>query len=202
MAEKDPPKDPDGPSLELPSLGFGRLRRKPRDAAPPGPAATAAAPAPVAIAHDTEPETVSDEEPEPRRRPALPQLGAVPAALVTGLLVGVITVGLVWASLRLCELVRGTSSCGDAGFLLLVAVLVAAGLVGGLLLRALGVAEGGSISFLAMSLVAVALMLVLGDQLFAWWMILAVPAVAMAGYVLAQRITTAVVEPAGPEMHR
>ena len=47
---------------------------------------------------------------------------------VTGLLVGVITVGLVWASQRLCEVLRGTSSCGDAGFLLLLAVLVLAGL--------------------------------------------------------------------------
>jgi hypothetical protein len=121
---------------------------------------------------------------------------------VTGLLVGVITVGLVWASQRLCEVLRGTSSCGNAGFLLLLAVLVVAGLLGGALLRAFAVEDGGSTSFLAMGLVAVVLMLVLSDQLFAWWMVLVVPAVAMLAYVVAQRVTTAMVEPGGPEMHR
>jgi hypothetical protein len=151
---------------------------------------------------DSRPHEEPATEGEPGRERGLSQFGAVPAALVTGLLVGLITVGLVWASLRLCELVRGTSSCGNPGFLLLVAVLVAAGLVGGSLLRVFGVAEGGSTSFLAMGLVAVALMLVLGDHLFAWWMILAVPVVAMVAYLLAQRLTTATVEPSGSEMHR
>jgi len=147
-----------------------------------------------------------EERREPARRgrpgPVLPRLGPVPAALVTGLLVGMITVGLVWASQRLCEVLRGTSSCGNAGFLLLLAVLVVAGLLGGALLRAFAVEDGGSTSFLAMGLVAVVLMLVLSDQLFAWWMVLVVPAVAMLAYVVAQRVTTAMVEPGGPEMHR
>ena len=53
-----------------------------------------------------------------------------------------------------------------------------------------------------MGLVAVVLMLVLADQLFAWWMVLVVPAVAMVAYVVSQRVTTAMVEPGGPEVHR
>ncbi len=233
MAEKD---DPDGPSLELPSLGFGRKRRgkKERPAPEPEPVPEAApeaapAPAPAPRPEPTpeparEPQPVptaaaplfTDEAPTPvdepaddqeparrdRPRPVLPRLGPVPAALLTGLLVGVITVGLVWASQRLCEVLRGTSSCGDAGFLLLLAVLVLAGLLGGRLLKAFGVEDGGSTSFLAMGLVAVALMLVLADHLFAWWMVIAVPAVAMVAYVASQRLTTAMVEPGGPEVHR
>jgi hypothetical protein len=137
-----------------------------------------------------------------RRRPMLPQLGAVPATLLTGLLVGLLTVGLVFASQGACELLRGTSSCGDAGFLLLLAVLVLAGWLGGTLLRALGVSEGGSTSFLAMGLVAVVLMLFLADELFRWWMVVVVPLVAMIAYVLAHRVSTAMVEPGGREMHR
>jgi hypothetical protein len=126
----------------------------------------------------------------------------VPAALATGLVVGLLTVGLVWASQGVCELVRGTSSCGDAGFLLLLAVLVVAGWLGGVLLRAFGLPEGGSTSFLAMGLVAVVLLLFPAGQLFAWWMVIAVPVVAMGGYVLAQRVTSAMVAPGGREMHR
>ncbi len=269
MPEKDAPQEPAGPSLELPSLGFGRKRRakkeqpapepvepptstsapepaEPRVPAPePGPVPETApepvepqesAPEPVpqpdpepasargaalftderateplpstaaaeAPAEEAAKEASADREPARRgwSRPALPQLGPVPATLLTGLLVGVITVGLVWASQRLCEVLRGTSSCGNAGFLLLLAVLVLAGLLGASLLKAFGVEDGGSTSFLAMGLVAVVLMLVLADQLFAWWMVLAVPAVAMVAYVVSQQVTTAMVEPGGPEVRR
>jgi hypothetical protein len=221
MAEKD---DPDGPSLELPSFGFRRKRRpdpepaasaepvtpEPAAAPPAPPAAPEPAPAPsggTQIFTEEAPAAVeSGATTEPvrstPRRLALPQLGAVPAALTTGLLVGALTVGLVWASQGACEVVRGTSSCGDAGFLLLLAVLVTAGWLGGVLLRAFGVAEAGSTSFLAMGLVAVVLMLFLADELFAWWMVVVVPGVAMVAYVVAHRVSTAMVEPGGREMHR
>ena len=262
MPEKDAPQEPEGPSLELPSLRFGRKRRAEKEPAPEPVEPTTSAPEPVQpqvpapepeVVPETAPEPVEPQEsapepvpqpdPEPASargaalftderateplpataaaeapaeaasadreparggwsRPALPQVGPVPAALLTGLLVGVITVGLVWASQRLCEVLRGTSSCGNAGFLLLLAVLVLAGLLGGSLLKAFGVEDGGSTSFLAMGLVAVVLMLVLADQLFAWWMVLVVPAVAMVAYVVSQQVTTAMVEPGGPELHR
>lgn len=240
MAEKDT----EGPSLELPSLGFRRKRRgrSERDAEPaPEPEQTVEAPpepepeaAPAEAPQEPEPEAAPPEaqpvapppqpvaqEPTPARAPVLthedtqepspapdrpritvPQLGPVPATLVTGLLVGVITVGLVWVSLRVCEVARGTSSCGNPGFLLLVAVLVAAALAGAALLRAFGIADGSGTSFLAMALVAVLLLLVLTDHLFAWWMVLAVPAVAMPSYLVSHLLTTATVEPGGPELHR
>ncbi len=239
MAEKDAPEDapkePDGPSLELPSFGFRRKKKRaaqdrpapvesphPAPVSQPAPApAPAPEPAPTPVpeptpapeparagtplfVEDAPPESVPVAEParRGRRRPVLPRLGAVPAALTSGLVVGLLTVGLVWASQGVCEVVRGTSSCGDAGFLLLLAVLVVAGWLGGALLRAFGHPEGGSTSFLGMGLVAVVLLLFLADQLFAWWMVVAVPAVAMGGYVVAHRVTTAMVEPGGREMHR
>jgi hypothetical protein len=213
MAERDAPegtpKDPDGPSLELPSFGFRRKKK------PAPPARPSMAPEPAAVEAETRVPLVVEEPPaaddtvasaEParrgRRRPVLPRLGAVPAALATGLVAGLLTVGLVWGSQGACELVRGTSSCGNAGFLLLLAVFVAVGWTGGALLRAFGVGEGGSTSFLAMGLVAVVLLLVLGEFLFAWWMVIAVPAVATVAYVVSHRVSTAMVEPGGREMHR
>ena len=230
MAEKDAPEgarqESEGPSLELPSFGFRRTKRR-KDAPPAEPAPTAPEPVderpaePVAdqpaevappppavtraplVADQAPADTVAPPGPARRaRRRPLPRLGAVPAALVAGLVAGLLTVGLVWGSQGACELVRGTSSCGNAGFLLLLAVFVFCGWVGGALLRAFGVSEGGSTSFLAMGLVAVVLLLVLGDHLFAWWMVVAVPVVAMLAYVVSHRVSTAMVEPGGPEMHR
>lgn len=224
MAEQDEPQDSAGPSLELPSLGFGRKkkrqqkrdRRTTEGAVPPPTNAVPAAPAPAAAgsapAARVEPDPVDPVDPGPVRdpepagssgpRPALPPLAPVPAAAATGLVVGLVVVGLVWASQGVCEVTRGTSSCGDAGFLLLLASLVVAGWLGGALLRGFGVADGGSTSFLALGLVAVVLLLFLGEQLFAWWMVVVVPVVAVTGFVVSQRITTTTVEPDGREMHR
>ena len=118
------------------------------------------------------------------------------ASVVTGLLVGVLTVGATWGSLRLCEVLQGTPSCGDPGFILLVAILVAMVVVGALLLRAWGVPDPGSTSFLAVGLLAVVALLLLVDVLFEWWVIIAIPVVAMLTFTLSHWITTSVIEPA------
>ena len=76
------------------------------------------------------------------------------AAIVTGLLVGVLTVGLTGASQRLCEVLQGTSSCGNPGFILLVAIMIAMVFLGSALLRAFRVPDPGSTSFLAVGLTA------------------------------------------------
>ena len=60
--------------------------------------------------------------PVERRGLALPAIGALPAAVVTGLLVGLVTVGLTWASLQLCRLVKDAPSCGNPGIFLLLVV--------------------------------------------------------------------------------
>ena len=274
MADED--RRNDGPSLELPSLGFGRRKRRKQaedtsapdqpEAVPSAPvepveaetarplaaqgepeapeAASLApvgrndvptAPTPPPVLPDAEPVTeetrplfvdqapasplappprvpanAPEQEPKARRRRerrapreprerrqlALPAVGGMTAAVITGVLVGVITVGLTWASLNLCEVVKGTSSCGGPGFLLLVAIMVAMVLLGGVLLRAFGVPDPGSTSFLAVGLLAVVALLFLVDVLFNWWMIIVVPACAVATFALSHWVTTAFIEPA------
>lgn len=229
------------PSLELPSFGLGRKRRRDRtpDApaepsapeaadeptrtlpaaapvveqppaapapplfadevepeqpatppAPPAPPATAEAPAGAATAVASPP---AETEPEPRARRRglrLPALGGYAASVTSGVLVGVLTVGLTWAGFRLCEVVQGTSSCGKPGILLLLAILLAMVLLGKTLLRAWSVPEPGSTSFLAVGLLAVMILLFLVGTIFSWWMIIAVPAIAAGTFALAHWVTT------------
>ena len=131
-----------------------------------------------------------------RRQRSLPTVGGTVAAVITGLLIGVITVGLTWASQRLCEVVRGTSSCGGPGFFLLVAIMVAMVVLGAALLRAWGVSDPGSTSFLAVGLLAVVALLFLVDVLFNWWMIIVIPGVSVATFALSQWVTTTFIDPA------
>lgn len=221
MAEKEPGDD--RPSLEMPSLGFGRKRKKSSSTTPehseqavtPPPESPAAPPlfvdempatrlSPVAQA-----EQGADEDEGPatgarkqRREFALPAIGGMAASILTGLLVGLLTVGLTWASLRLCEVVQGTPSCGNAGFFLLLAIMVTMVLVGQVLLRAFRVTDPGSTSFLGMGLMTVVALVFLVDLLFLWWMVLVIPAVAMASYALAHWVTTSLVEPFENNLHR
>ena len=117
MAEKDPGQD--GPSLELPSLGFKRRKRSATRAAEPARA---------------EPPTQEPaERPRDVRSTASVSTG-YPAAVVTGLVVGALLVALVWAALQGCEWVRGTSSCGRPGFVVLIAILVLLVIAGRVLL--------------------------------------------------------------------
>lgn len=130
------------------------------------------------------------------RRPfSLPSIGGMPAAIVTGALVGALTVGLTWAALRGCEAVKGTSSCGGPGLLLLVVILILAILLGSFLLRAFGVPDPGSTSFLAVGLLAVLTLLFLMDALFTWWILVVVPVLAILTFALAHWVTVAFIEP-------
>jgi len=252
MAEKEPGDD--RPSLEMPSLGFGRKRKKavpeqpeeteqsavpepapeptpaPEPASEPEPAPTqridpvppapAAPPLFVDEAPATRSSPVAQAEPDregdndeddqlaagarkQRREFALPAIGGMAASILTGVLVGLLTVGATWGSLRLCEVVQGTPSCGNPGFFLLLAIMVAMVLVGRVLLKAFGVPDPGSTSFLGMGVVAVVALLFLVDVLFLWWMVLAIPALALAAYALAHWVTTSFADEAvGSDMHR
>jgi len=253
MAEKD--SGDDRPSLEMPSLGFGRKRKRAAQekSSPEEPAAPSAESIP---SPEPEPTPVPDPTPEPapepertevlesvppgatapplfadevpvhddervvepeaededeaaagarkeRRQVSLPAIGGMAASMVVGAVVGLLTVGLTWASLRLCEVVQGTSSCGNPGFFLLLAIMVAMVLIGSVLLRAFGVVDPGSTSFLGVGLVAVVALLFLVDLLFLWWMVIAIPAVAVASFALAHWVTTAFIEPAhNDNLHR
>lgn len=160
---------------------------------------------------DLVPRTAPDQAHERRRRlprPALrlPRPGRLPrphhvpvpgplAASTTGLVVGLVVVGLTTASLRLCSSMRGTSSCGRPGVLLLLAITGLAVLLGSLLLRAAGVAAYGSTSFLGVGLLVVLILLALLPLLDRWWVVIVVPLVALLTYLASWWLTTTYVEP-------
>jgi hypothetical protein len=154
-------------------------------------------PTPTTIFDDTSEPTpepapaATPSEPEPPREP---WLDGRPAAALTGLLVGALIVAATAASLRLCTRVAGTSSCGDPGFFLLVAILVVAVLVGTAMLRAAHVPEPGSTSFLAVGLLSVATLLFLVGSIFEWWMVIVIPLVAVATFLLSHWVTTSYIE--------
>ena len=143
----------------------------------------------VAVQQEPEPEV-----PAPRREVSLPVIGALQAALAVGAVIGLLAVLLTVASLKLCEVVRGTDSCGGPGVLLLLATLVLLAYVGAWLLRALGIGDPGSTSLLAVGLVAVTAMLFFLDVIYSWWMVIVIPVVAMAAYALSWWVTTRLVE--------
>ncbi len=140
-----------------------------------------------------EPEPEVGGRKKPRRSFRL-SIGAIPGAVVTGILVGAATVGLTWGSLRVCELVRGASSCGGTGLLLLLLILVAMIFLGAGLLRFFGVADAGSTSFLAVGLLTVVVLLFLVDLLFNWWMIIVIPCVTLLTYTLSAWVTSSFVD--------
>lgn len=174
-----------------------------RMTAPPSPFPPAETPPPL-FADEVEPETVADaepvaaDEPEPEveRAPGQPLLNGFVAATLTGAVVGLVIVGLTAASFRLCEVVKGTSSCGNPGFLLLLAIMASTVLLGAAMLRAFRLADPGSTSFLAVGLVAVVTLLFLVDAVFDWWMIIAIPVLAMASFAVSHLVTTRLIEPA------
>jgi hypothetical protein len=223
MADTGKPDDgtDDGPSLEMPSFSLRRKKQAPppQDAAPdptpaepepeplpePEPEPTAAIPAQpayepptavVPVAHEPDHDEPDPDEPdhdEPRAPRRLP-LSGLPAAVATGVAVGVLAVLLAWLAGVGCEAVRGTSSCGGGpGFLILLLVLVALALAGSWLLDRFGVPEAGSTSLLAVGIMAVLVMVFLLGSLDTWWAAVAVPVTAVVGYAVSWWVTNAVV---------
>jgi hypothetical protein len=186
-------QEPGGPSLEPPSL----FRRQKSKLAP-----QIEDDRPTTILDDvtatgtTRPLAVPVTAARARTERAWPPVPGRVAAALAGLLVGALIVGLTSASFDLCRWIRGTSSCGGAGLFLLVAILVLAVLLGTAVLRLFSVPGPGSTSFLAVGLTGVIAMLLLVDQLFEWWMVVAIPLVSVLTFLLSHWVTTTFVEPA------
>jgi hypothetical protein len=190
MVDRD--REKDQPSLELPKLGLRRRRRPAADPVPP--------PSLAPAVDETRPVVVEEPEagpdPEPRRRaPRERRPGGMLAAVLIGAVVGLGLVGLTWASLRSCEGVRGTSSCGDAGYPLLGLMLVAMGAVGALLLRLLRVRDPATTSLLGLGLGVVVALLAPADHLLDGEMVVVIPVLCAAAYGLAHWVTRTFVEP-------
>lgn len=145
----------------------------------------------------------SDAPPAPREKRSrtglpsvsLPAGGGYLAATITGLVIGLLLVGLTFGALRGCETVRGTATCGGAaGLVILVVIMALLIALGGLMLRAFGVPDPTSTSFLAMGMVAVISLLFLLDVLLSPWMLVVLPLITVAMYAAAQWVTTAFVD--------
>jgi hypothetical protein len=177
MGDKQP--DDNGPSLELPRI-FGRRKNE----------KVQREPAPFVRPQPPEPAVEEDESREFR----LPRVPGRLAAIITGLLVGVVGAGLTWASLQACESVKGTESCGGEGFFVLLFILLLMILAGGMLLAAWEVADPKSTSALAVGIICVVSLLLLMEDLFDPWMFVAVPVVSAIAYAVAHWVTTAFVD--------
>lgn len=175
----------DRPPLEMPSLSLRRRRRAAGDDGAPATddRATGAAgltAVPPAPAHS------------PRRLPTMPLRG-LPAAVLAGVVVGVLAVLLGWLAGVGCEAVRGTSACGGGpGLLILLVVLAALTWAGSLLLRVLGVPHAGSTSLLAVGILAVLVLVLLLDSLDEGWALVAVPVASAIAHAASWWVTTAV----------
>jgi hypothetical protein len=195
-------QEPSPPSLEPPSLFRRKKKEKPDPAAAP----------PAASSHTdwssvegSDSHSVSLDAPSPAPTTAAPAstrpgplvTGRVAAALA-GLLVGALIVGLTAASFELCSWIQGTNSCGGPGIFLLLAILVLAVVLGSVVLRVCQVPEPGSTSFLAVGLTSVVALLFLVDALFEWWMVIVIPLVSVATFLLSHWVTATFVEPAKP----
>ncbi|HWU21751.1 MAG TPA: hypothetical protein VN088_09500, partial [Nocardioides sp.] len=126
---------------------------------------------------------------------AVPLLTPYRAAAVTGLVVGGAMVLLTWLSLRGCEALRGTSSCGGGpGFVLLLITFVLCVYLGSALLKAFVIPDPGSSSFLAVGLVAVVSLLFLINMITSWSMIIVIPLLSVAAYLASVWVTETFVD--------
>ena len=211
-AETEAPET-EAPEAEVPAAGSEpegetervALAESPTEVMPPPLFAGEVAPEP-----EPEPEPETGPEPEPEPEPGARKArvekdrgpGGYPAAALAGLAVGLLMVAATWGALQGCEAVRGTSSCGKPGFLVLLVMLVLAVVVGAVLLKALRVRDPGSTSFLGVGLVTVVALLGFIDVIYDWWMVLAIPALGLVSFALAHTVTSAFVETTGDDRHR
>ena len=116
-------------------------------------------------------------------------------ALLVGAVAGLALVAMTSAGLHACTALRGTSSCGKPGILLLLAATALTVVLGSLLLRLGGVDSPGSTSFLGVGLLVVVILLALLPVISDRWMVVVVPVVAMLTFAAAWWLTTTYVEP-------
>lgn len=171
--------------------------------APPAAAATPAAERPMYVEERVESRKPRKEKAKKEKAPAvpkppkdrpplvssLPEIAPVPASAIVGAVVGLLACGATWLALQGCEAIRGTSSCGGPGFLVLVAILILLVLAGVGLLRLVRVPQPPSTSLLAVGLLSMITLLVFSSWIFEWWSVLVITPLSAGCYVLAQWVT-------------
>jgi hypothetical protein len=143
-----------------------------------------------------EPEDAGEGGPEAGARRArrsrsftLPAVDGRVAAAITGVVVGLLAVGLTYLGLLGCEGLNGTQSCGGPGLFMLVLILALLVAAGTLLLKAWRIRDALSTSLLGVGLVTVICLLFLIGVLFSPWMFVVIPLVAGATFTLAHWVT-------------
>jgi hypothetical protein len=205
MSEDDRQSPDEEAALRLPSLksAFRRGRRRAgQPVAKPADDDSVAVPAqrttmteePAVPAHVEAAREEAATAPRVRRSTRVHVPAAV-AAAVTGALVGLTLVGLTWVGLHACTSLRGTSSCGTPGVLVLLAITVVSVVLGSLLLWLAGVTAHASTSLLGVALLVVLVLLALLPVLDEWWVVVVVPAVSVATFTGASWLTTTYAEP-------
>src|SRR5690242_4191186 len=131
----------------------------------------------------------------------VPHIDGRLAALITGLVVGLTSVGLGLIALEIFNDVRGVASGGKQwGSLTFVVVTFIAIIIGDLLLTAFGTAKAGLISFLAVVLTIVAILGLFLDMADDQRALVLVPALGAVSYFLSHwLITVAESSPTIPE---
>jgi len=118
-----------------------------------------------------------------------PLLTGHPAAGATGLAVGLFLVLAVFAVERISQAVRGTSSLGGPGMLVLLGIFIVAVVGGAYVLQQFRIPSPGSISFLATGLVAVLAITFLTENMTTLWGGLVVLVLSVAAFVLSRWVT-------------
>ena len=140
-----------------------------------------------------QPPTKPPKPPRERKPLVLPRINPYLAAVVVGAFCGLVAVLLEILTQRGCESVRGVGSCGGLGLVALLVILALEIAVGAVLLRAFGVADPTSTSFLGVGIVAVLAMMFFLGSIDSPWMFLVLPVMTAAAFAISYWITDAVV---------
>ena len=137
---------------------------------------------------------VPPKPPRERKPLKLPRINPYAAAVVTGLVVGLLAVVLEIGTQHGCEDVRGVGSCGGIGLVALLVILALTAFVGAVLLRAFGVSDPTSTSILGVGIVSVLTLVFFLSALESVWMFVVLPALSAGSFALSYWVTASLVE--------
>lgn len=138
-------------------------------------------------------EPVQEAEPRKVRTARRPRNRWVGAGLV-GLLAGFALVFATNATLRACDAAKGTSSCGGPGLFLLLAILLLILVGSRSLLKLWGFDDAGTVAFLGLGLTAIVALLFLTAHLLSITMVLVIPALCVATFLIGGWLATTMAE--------
>jgi hypothetical protein len=143
------------------------------------------------------------EPPEPPKPPkvkrerkpvVLPRINPYAAAVLAGVVSGLVAVVLSVGAQHGCESVRGVGSCGGLGLVALLVILAIEVFIGAVILKAFQVPDATSTSFLGVGIVAVLALVFFLGSLESAWMFLVLPALTALTFAASYWVTASLVE--------